>query len=107
MRKREDIDAALKTVADKARHLKERRVRLLDELVIATGADRLADAELAGALAEIADVKDPARREAWSRRGEAHFRGRARARPRSAKGGARTPANDDSPQPAAGEESAA
>jgi hypothetical protein len=54
MRKRQDIDAALKAFADKTRQLKERRVRLLGELVIATGADALTDAELAGALAEIA-----------------------------------------------------
>jgi hypothetical protein len=107
MRKRDDIDAALKAVADKARRLKDRRVRLLGELVIATGADALTDTELAGALVAIAETTDANKREAWSRRGEAHFRIRARARSRSANGSTRDPANDDSLQPAAVEESAA
>jgi hypothetical protein len=105
MRKRQDIDAALKAFADKTKELKERRVRLLGELVIATGADALTDAELAGALAEIAETKDAAKREAWARQGEVMFRKRARAGARSGNDTAGVAANDDSVQSASGNES--
>jgi hypothetical protein len=50
MRKPRDFDAELKTLEDKARGLKTRKVRQLGELVIATGADTLSANELAGAL---------------------------------------------------------
>ena len=50
MRKPRDYDEELKTLEDKARELKSRKVRQLGELVIATGADRLTANELAGAL---------------------------------------------------------
>ena len=52
MRKPRDFDSELKALADKARQLKERRVRQLGELVLATGADALDPDELADALLE-------------------------------------------------------
>jgi hypothetical protein len=107
MRKRQDIDAALKAFADRTKQLKERRIRLLGELVIATGADALSDTELAGALIEIAATTDSAKRVAWARQGEMRFRRHARAGARSGNDAASSPANDDSPQSASGDESAA
>src|SRR3546814_4577917 len=50
MRKPRDFDSELKSLADKAKQLKERRVRDLGALVTATGADALDADVLAGAL---------------------------------------------------------
>ena len=50
MRRPRDFDAELKALDDKAKELKERKLRQLGELVIATGADALPVEELAGAL---------------------------------------------------------
>jgi hypothetical protein len=98
--------AALRAFADRTKQLKERRVRLLGERVIVTGADALTDAELAGALAEIAETKDASKREAWARRGEEKFRKHARTRVRSEDDSTRDPANDDNAQPASGDDHA-
>jgi hypothetical protein len=78
MRKPRDFDAELKTLGDKARDLKSRKVQQLGELVIATGADALNANELAGALIVLAETKESGKREAWARRGAAFFQGRAR-----------------------------
>jgi DNA-binding protein H-NS len=78
MRKLRDYAAELKALEDKARELKARKVRELGELVIAAGADALAPEELAGALLVLAETTDPAKREAWAKRGAALFRGRPR-----------------------------
>jgi len=78
MRKPRDFDAELKSLEDKARGLKTRKVRQLGELVIATGADPLSANELAGALIVLAETKEAGTREAWARRGAAFFQGRAR-----------------------------
>ena len=78
MRKPRDFDAELKTLEDKAKELKTRRVKQLGELVIATGADTLTSDELAGALIVLAETKEAAKREAWARRGAAFFQGQAR-----------------------------
>lgn len=75
MRKPRDIDSELKALADKARQLKERRVRQLGELVLATGADALDPDELAGALLDAANG-DAAQKEGWRRRGAAFFQGK-------------------------------
>ncbi len=81
MRKSRDFDSELKALADKAKHLKERRVRQLGELVIATGASDTIDAEtLAGALLVIAETNDLARKESWRKRGAAFFQSKARNR---------------------------
>lgn len=80
MRKPIDIDSELKALADKAKLLKERRVLQLGELVIATGADAQDAETLAGALLEIKDSNDAARKESWRKRGAAFFQGTARKR---------------------------
>ncbi|MBM3578746.1 MAG: conjugal transfer protein TraD [Alphaproteobacteria bacterium] len=78
MRKPRDFDAELKSLEDKARDLKARKVQQLGELVISTGADALTADELAGALIVLAETKDVGKREAWAKRGAAFFQGRAR-----------------------------
>ena len=78
MRKPRDFDAELKTLGDKARDLKSRKVQQLGELVIATAADTLSADELAGALIVLAETKEAGKREAWARRGAAFFQSRAR-----------------------------
>jgi len=103
MRKPRDYDAELKVLEDKARELKARKVQQLGELVIATGADALTADELAGALVALAEIKDAGKREAWAKRGEAFFQGRARRSapaPDRDTGGART--QPGSAQPASG-----
>jgi len=75
MRKPRDYDAELKALNDKARQLKTRKTSQLGELVVATGADALAVEELAGALLAIVTTTDPAKREAWRKRGAAFFSG--------------------------------
>lgn len=75
MRKPRDFDAELKSLEDKAKTLKDRKVRQLGELVIATGADALDVETLAGGLLGLTDAGDPARKQAWRKRGAEFFRG--------------------------------
>lgn len=82
MRKPRDYDTELKAHNDKARQLREQKLRQLGELVIVSGADALPMEQLAGALLSAADVKDAATKEGWRKRGAAFFQ-RA-ATPRSA-----------------------
>lgn len=107
MRKPRDYDAELKALDDKARTLKDRKVRQLGELVIATGADALPVEELAGALLLAAESKGPASEECRTR-GEGFFRRPARriARDadRNASGGK---ASDGGAQPGTGDAGAA
>ena len=76
MRKPRDFDSELKALADKAKQLKERRVRDLGALVTATGADALDAETLAGALLDAADNKDKATGEGWRKHGAAFFQGK-------------------------------
>jgi hypothetical protein len=78
MRKPRDYDAELKALGDRARLLKERKVRQLGELVIAAGADMLDADVLAGVLLQAAETKDAAMTEGWRRRGAGWFLGKAR-----------------------------
>jgi hypothetical protein len=78
MRKPRDFDAELKSLEDKARDLKARKVQQLGELVISTGADALSADELAGGLIVLAETKDAGKREAWAKRGAAFFQSRSR-----------------------------
>lgn len=78
MRKPRGYDSELRTLADKARALKERRLRQLGELAVATGADALDADLLAGALLDAAGMKDTATKEGWRRRGAAFFLRKAR-----------------------------
>ena len=74
MRRPRDFDSELKTLADKTRALKERRVRQLGELVTATGADALDAETLAGALLAAVATNDLVTREEWRKAGEGFFR---------------------------------
>lgn len=77
MRKPRDFDAELKALNDRARTLKERKIRQLGELVIATGADALDIDTLAGGLlAMVAETKSD-RKEGLRKTGAAFFRGNA------------------------------
>ncbi|OAN52682.1 conjugal transfer protein TraD [Sphingobium sp. TCM1] len=76
MRKPRDFDSELKALADKAKALKERRVRQLGELVTATGADALEADILAGALLHVVTVKDAATKEGWRKAGAGFFLGK-------------------------------
>lgn len=73
MRKPRDFDTELKALSDKAHQLKERRLRQLGELVIATSADALPLEQLAGALLGAAETEEPSTKEGWRRRGAAFF----------------------------------
>lgn len=92
MRKPRDIDSELAVLEAKAKALKERRVRQLGELVIATNADALDADMLAGALIGAATAKETATKEGWRKAGAAFFRSKtrkpARGTGRSASGNA-------------------
>ena len=74
MRKPRDFDAQLKALNDKAKQLKDRKIRQYGDLVIATGADALDIETLAGALVLITEQADSTRKESWRRKGETFFR---------------------------------
>lgn len=78
MRKPRDFDLELKALADKAKLLKERRVRQLGELVIATDADALDADTLAGALLGAVVTKDASMKEGWRKAGASFFQRTAR-----------------------------
>src|SRR3990167_49558 len=86
MRKPRDFDAELKSLEDKAKTLKDRKVRQLGELVIATGADALDIDTLAGGLLDLADAGNAARKEGWRKRGAGFFRGGSSSSAQSAGG---------------------
>ena len=95
MRKPRDIDSELRTLAAKAKTLKERRVRQLGELVIATGADALDADTLAGALLGAVAAKDTSVKEGWRKAGASFFqRGARKAAARSDRGAANDAASD-------------
>lgn len=87
MRKPRDIDSELSALAERAKLLKDKRVRQFGELVTSTGADALPVEILAGALLAIGDAND-SEREALRVRGAAFFRagGRTAGRTRSKRG---------------------
>ncbi len=91
MRKPRDIDSELKALEAKAKTLKERRVRQLGELVIATGADALDADMLAGALLGAVATKDTNAKEGWRKAGAGFFQ---RSERKAAKGPDRDAAND-------------
>ena len=103
MRKLRNFDAELKSLEDKARDLRSRKVQQLGELVISTGADALSADELAGALIVLAETKDAGKREAWAKRGVAFFQGRPRRTALAPdRGAGGTSAKPDSKQPPSG-----
>lgn len=95
MRKPRDIDSELKALEARAKTLKERRVRQLGELVIATGADALDADLLAGALLGAIATKDTNEREGWRKAGASFFqRGARKTATRSHRGAANDTAPD-------------
>ena len=94
MRKPRDIDSELKALEAKAKTLKERRVRQLGELVIATGADTLDADMLTGALLGAVATKDTSAKEGWRKAGAGFFQRGAR---KPATGPDRGSANDAAP----------
>jgi hypothetical protein len=79
MRKPRDIDAEIRTLQDKAKTLKARKVTQLGELVTVTGADSLDLETLAGALlAAVNGAKSADQKEAWRSEGAAFFQRRGR-----------------------------
>jgi hypothetical protein len=78
MRKPKDFDAALRTLTDKTKALKENKRRQLGELIMATGADALDMETLAGGLLAMVENKDAAQKEGWRKHGAAFFRGKER-----------------------------
>lgn len=73
MRKPRDFDAELKALNHKAKQLRDRKIRQMGELVIATGADALPIEQLAGLLLAGKESKDPSAKESWRKRGAAFF----------------------------------
>ena len=73
MRKPRDYDAELKALTDKAKALREDKLRRLGELVVATGADALPMETLAGALLAAKAATDMVQITGWRTRGEAMF----------------------------------
>jgi hypothetical protein len=84
MRKPRDYDAELQALTEKAKVLKERKVRKLGELIIATGADALTLELLAGVLLAAVETKDAGVKEAWRMRGATFFQRSQPSSPRAA-----------------------
>ena len=78
MRKVRDYDAELKTLNDKARALKAKKVEQFGQLVTVTGADTLDPNVLAGALIAAVETPDAETREAWHAKGAAFFQQRGK-----------------------------
>lgn len=104
MRKPRDYDAELKVLNDKARQLREQKLRQLGELVISTGADTLPIEQLAGALLQAAEVKDAANKEGWRKRGAAFFQRKRAARGSTGDDARREPAGGGGTASAAGQD---
>jgi DNA-binding protein H-NS len=102
MRKPRDFDAALKTLTDKTKALKENKRQQLGELIVATGADTLDIETLAGGLLAIVEAGDNAQKEGWHKRGAAFFRktGQPTSR-KSRRNASSTPASDSGETPSA------
>ena len=101
MRKPRDYDAELKALTDKAKALKEDKLRRLGELVVATGADALPMEILAGALLAAKAATDMVQTARWRANGEAMFSKSERGTRATAGGApARDRANDGGKAPA-------
>ena len=84
-RKPRDIDTELKTLADKAKALKARRIVQLGELIVATGADGLEPDVLAGVLLRgVVEAKVAATREGFRADGAAFFQRRGTGKSKEA-----------------------
>jgi len=104
MRKPRDYDAELKALNDKARQLREQKLRQLGEFVVAIGADALPAEQLAGALLSAIDTKDAAIKEGWRKRGAAFFQAGSRGARCAAKYAPRAAPGAGSSPPVASED---
>lgn len=106
MRKPRDIDSELSALAERAKLLKDKRVRQFGELVTRTCSDALPVEIVAGALLTIGEANDT-EREAWRERGAAFFQkgGNATGGARAKRGAG--PARAGGAQPTDAEEGAA
>ena len=86
MRKVRDFDAELKSLNDRAKLLRSRKIQQFGELIEATGADALEPDLLAGALLSVVAEKDKATNTAWSSAGAQFFRETSRRSSRRARG---------------------
>lgn len=103
MRRPRDFDSEMKALNERTKLLKERKLRQLGELAIATGADVLAIDVLIGAMLVAANTKEAATLEVWRKHGAAFFQSASRSAARRNRGDARgAPAGDGSAQPAFG-----
>ena len=79
MRKVRDYDAELKSLKDKERALKARKVEQLGALVVATGADALDLEVIAGMLRHgVTQAKENSVKESWRADGATFLKGRGR-----------------------------
>ena len=111
MRKPRDYDSELKALTDKAKLLKERKVRQLGELVTMTGADALDVETLTGALLTAAASKASKASnevEGWRRRGRDFFQDKSPSPSRRTQADAgRTQTSDGNAAPAGSQTGAA
>ncbi len=104
MRKPRDLDQELNTLLARAKGLRERKLRQLGELIIATGADALDAETLVGGLLALVDSATPERKESWRNRGRGFFQRRTRAAGRQAQGNISGDQTGDSGEAATGRE---
>ncbi|GAA0583613.1 hypothetical protein GCM10008942_35690 [Rhizomicrobium electricum] len=74
MRKPRDFDAALKTLTEKTKALKENKRKQLGDLIVATGADAIDIETLAGALIAAVQSTETAQKQTWKKAGAEFFR---------------------------------
>jgi len=74
IRQPRDFDAALKTLTEKTKALKENKRKQLGDLIVATGADALDIETLAGALIATIQSTDAAQKQGWKKAGIEFFR---------------------------------
>lgn len=87
MRKVRDFDAELKTLNERAKLLRARKIQQFGELIEATGADALEPDLLAGALLSVVAEKGKVTTAAWTDAGARFFRETSRRSSRRARGG--------------------
>jgi hypothetical protein len=74
IRQPRDFDAALKTLTEKTKALKENKRKQLGDLTVATGADALDIETLAGALIATVQSTDTGQKQTWKKAGVEFFR---------------------------------
>ncbi|RSU67672.1 conjugal transfer protein TraC [Sphingomonas sp. S-NIH.Pt3_0716] len=78
MRKTRDYNAELRTLAEKAKALKAKKVEQLGQVVTSTGADTLDIDIIAGILITAVESTNAEEKEAWRAKGSAFFQRRGK-----------------------------